>query len=129
MATHSAGVTFSWSGSLGTIFKISRKGLKWTECDATVLTSVNVFKEFIPGFGDGGSLTFSMRWNKTNFNTLYTAAAARTIATGTMTFPDGSTFACSCFCSMLDDEIPEDNTIDTEVNFKFTGKPVFTPAA
>ncbi len=69
-----------------------------------------------------------MRWTKTAYGTLHTAAMARTIATGTITFPDGSTWACSSFVTQLDDDVPEDDVINSDVTLKFTGTPTYTAA-
>lgn len=127
VALHSSGTTLSFNGALGNVFKISRKGYKVKSVDATVLSSPDVHMEFIPGFADAGELTFSTRWQKTDFNTLY--ATVRTTYAVTLTFPNGSTWVCDGFITSLDDEVPEDDAIGTEVTIKFTGKPVYTPAA
>lgn len=127
MATHSLNAAFAWGGAIGSIYKYSIKGMKWKACDATEL--VDAFMQSIPGRGDAGSLSIGVRWNKVGMGAIHTAAAARTTQTGTVTLPDGTTFACSAFVTGIDIDVPEDDPIDEGVEFKFTGTPTVTLAA
>lgn len=95
--------------------------------DVTHMDSDDAFREKIAGLVDAGQLELELQYTKGYYNTLQ--GKWRQTVPIIVTFPDGSTFACSGHLTNLGLAVTLDDKITQPVTFDITGKPVFTPAA
>jgi hypothetical protein len=125
MASASYNTTFSFNATIGEVLNITAPQISVEPIETTHLTSSNAFKEFIPGFGDGGEISLTINYAKAQLSTLY--GLIRTVASFTLTFADSSTWTGSAFLTALSGgEVEEDNRVTCEITLKVTGKPTFT---
>lgn len=124
MAVTSYGCTFTIGGVSCQITNFNVGGIQISAIETTHLASSNAFKEFLPGLGDGGELSFTINYIKAQMTSLY--ALARTVSAFTLTLSDGSTLTGSGFFTSLGLAAPEDDRITQDVTVKITGKPTFT---
>jgi hypothetical protein len=95
------------------------------EVDVTNLLSPNVFKEFLPGWGDGGQVAIEANLAKTQFFILY--GILRTPSSWKIIFSDGSNWTFSGFLTALATDNPEgDEPATSPFTIKVTGKPVYS---
>lgn len=97
-ATKGYGTTISGSstGALGYIKKIARSGMKAFVIENTDMSANYVEKA--PGILDAGEVTIDLTHVKATASTIRNATGAAS-QTWTITYPDGSTDACSGFIS------------------------------
>lgn len=79
------------------------------------------FIEKKPGMIDPGQITVTISYDKTQYNTLQTAAAARTIKWCKLTAPDGGNLIFQGFFTGLDFAVPEDDKVTDDLTLEITG--------
>ncbi len=126
----SPGTTLSGAttGAIGKLKNISVGGISVTDVDVSHLTSTDRFKEFAAGMKDPGTLDGSLVYESGTGEDLLDAVGGEN-ETWTLTFPDGSTFACSGYMKSLGMEVPEDGAITRSISIKLSGKPTFIDAS
>lgn len=112
--------------AIAEVLKISGPNQSADDVDASSMDSADSFKEFIPGFRDGGELNLELNYLKANVASFYAALAVAD--TFTLTFPCGSTWVFSGYLKSINQETPFDAKMTMSGTFKITGKPVFTSA-
>jgi predicted secreted protein len=122
-----ATLTGSVNGAFAEIMSINLPDQKRDDIDVTTMDSTDMWREFIPGLKDAGSLTMQLLFEKANYSKVQTAFAGNP-ETWTIGIPDGSTFSCSGYLNANGGEIPLDEKITQSVTLKLSGKPTFVPA-
>jgi len=124
-----SGATFA-----GVLLAVIAEVLKFSGPNPTVddvevsnMDSVDNWKEFIPGFKDGGELTLDLNYLKAQITNLYAALAVAD--TFTLTLPDASTFVFGGYLKTINQETPHAEKITANATFKVSGEPVYTAGA
>ena len=124
VSTYSQVISIGVGGHMIDIVDISSSG------------SASQCMEFLPGLINPGSIVVMLRYGGTggntadgSYTTLSASILARTIATWTLTFPGGATWACSGFISKLGIATHYRGGSTIPVTIKCTGLPTFTAAA
>lgn len=94
------------------------------DIDVTHLQSPNQFKEFIPGWGDGGVVTIEANFTKAQLNSLY--GTIRTVQNWKIVFSDLSNWAFSGYINAISTDTPLEEEVQMPFSIKVTTKPVFT---
>lgn len=140
-AITSPGVTFLYDldgtppfTDIGDVIDISGPGVTIESKEKTTLASAARFKEFCPGFGDGGEVTFNVLMKKAKVTALKTLWFV--VFYGRLQWPlqDGestpSYWEFTCFITNHGEEHPEDGGRCTiPVTTKISGEPDFTEGA
>ena len=116
-------VTISTITNLTDLIDADADGFKIGETKITHIASPNGFHEYTPGFGDGGTLSCTINFDKTTYNTL--TGFARAIKWWKLAAPDGGNLSCRGFITELPFKVPDDDRITGTVKIKLTGKPTF----
>jgi len=136
------GTTLSVAGTnVAEVFNVSGPSFSQTAVDTTHHTSTSRFRTFVPGFSDGGEVSFDIRYiptDATHDETANTGLVGLFGATSTttfvLTFPDNGATSNSNFSfdGIVTDLTPTadlDTSLDASVTIKVSGKPTFTAAA
>jgi hypothetical protein len=106
--------------------------------ETTVLKSTNSYREFLPGFKDGGELTIKLRFAKEAFEDLDDAFESDVISNWkiTLTLLSGEATATNWIAKAIitDLSVPEasadnEDIWEVDVTLKITGKPAYTKGA
>lgn len=126
------------------VVSLSGVGRSNTVVEVTHLSSDDFAKEKIPGFEDGGQVTFRLNYSTTILAALdelrpqagRVAGSPGAIGTGSwgrlrfvMQLPDGAQWWFRGFVQGAPFTVPEDDRITVECTIEISGKPVFTAAA
>lgn len=125
---HSTTLSGATTGAIGTIQSINVSGPSRDSIDVSHFGSTDAYREFIPGMIDAGQISGTIKYDKSVVNTLVSGIESDA-EIWTITFPDGSTFACSGFITAApvgSGDTGSDLTGDFTI--KLTGKPTFTAA-
>ncbi len=130
MANIGHGTTLSGAttGTIAQIVSMKLPDQKADDIDITTMESVGKWREFMAGLKDAGALTLQLLYEKANYN-IVLGALGGAAEVWTITFPDGSSFACSGYINANGGDDPLDDKITQSVTFKLSGEPTFTPAA
>lgn len=118
---------------LAQVVRISPPDIGVSAVECTHLDSPNYAREYIPGLIEGGSCSFDLRFDKTEFNLLY--GLLRITEQWRVVFPDAATEATSSkvefdgFFTALGQAVNLDDAVQAMGVIKVTGKPTFTPAS
>lgn len=107
------------------IIDMDGPSIEVTAVETTHLQSPDCFKEFAPGFGDGGEVNFRVNTNTENLTILY--GMLRNMYDWRITHPNGDdTWEFEGFITSLNGgDIPEDDRVTSDVTIKVHQKPVF----
>jgi len=103
------------------------------EVDVTNMDSPNAFKEYIFGLKDGGNITITLNYDKSELEALYgllrikrgfQATVPDTDGTG-----DGSVWTFDGFVTSVSGNVAVADAIELSVSIRVTGNVEFTPAA
>lgn len=134
MGQHTHGTTIGYGTTtptvtIGRLMSFNTSGMTRDSIDTSSCDSVEKFRTFIPGMIDAGEISGTIRFAKAELAEVQTALTD-TKKNWTLTFPDGSTFACQGFMTAglnVTGEYQGDMTSDFTV--KLCKKPTITPAA
>jgi hypothetical protein len=95
------------------------------DIEVTNLLSPNVYKEYLPGWGEGGTVSIEANYAKTQFNIMY--GVLRTPSAWKIIFSDGSNWVFNGYLNALATDNPEgDEPVASPFTIKITGKPVYS---
>lgn len=101
----------------------------------THLESDSKAHEKIPGFMDGGQVTFRLNYYKANAGLVFVNLPDSAGASPSwdrlqwlVQFPDGGQWYCTAFIQGMPFEVPEDDRITLEVTLEISGYPSFNSA-
>jgi len=106
------------------VYSIKGPDITVDAINVSTLQSTNVFKEFISGFGDGGSVTLECRYTAAQFSTLY--GLIRATQVWRVLFSDGSKWDFSGLLTAMSTDIPLEEDVTMPMTIKVTGKPTFS---
>jgi predicted secreted protein len=119
---------------VGTLFKrgtnavaeinsISGPNLTRGTIDVTSLDSTGGYREFIPGFRDGGEVTLSCNWVLTEWSDWLADFQSDVIQTYTITLSnaEATEITFSAYCTGVGVEIPMDGKVTNDVTLKISG--------
>ncbi len=111
----------AWA-SLGEVTNITGPGMSRDTHDVTSLASTNGYREFIPGLRDPGALTFTMWFNRTDYDAMKTLFESDTITDFELILDDteNTTLEFSGFVTEMPLTVP-DGPIACEVTIKISG--------
>lgn len=129
MGVLAAGSYFSYESggvytALAEVMDISGPNGTVGDVDITHLLSSNVAKDYIPGFHDGGTVSFTMRFNAANLATMY--GFIRSSKYWRITCSNGSKWDFYGHINGYGTEVPLEEDITQTFQFKLSGKPTFT---
>lgn len=111
------------------VTEITLPNIEINDVDKSHLLSTDYFREFTPGMGNSGEITFKVLFEKVQQAALY--ALIRTSRWWRVQFPlaDGesspSDWKCSGYIKAIQNMNPIDDKMEAEFKIKFTGKPAF----
>ena len=91
--------------------------------DVTSLDSTGGYREFIPGFRDGGEVTLSCNWVRDEWDDWLADFHSDTIQTYTIVLSNDETteISFSAYCVGMGVEVPMDDKVTNEVTLKISG--------
>jgi len=119
--------------AVGDIIAVTPPSISFGSAETTVLDSANAFKEYIASWGDGGDISFTIRFAKAQLAALY--ALVRVTYYWKIKFPlvgsesTESEWLAQGFITAIDTSegsAESDDVFDVDVTIKVTGKPTFT---
>lgn len=120
-------VVDTYGNTLGNCLDVSGPSVSVDDIEVTHNDSTSGWKEFLPGFKDGGEVTFSMRFNKTEF-----AEAFGIIGTSKfweLKLSDLSSYEWEGYIKGFSNETAYAGDVTCSCTIKVTGVPTFTAAA
>ena len=119
---------------VGTLFKrgedtvaeinsISGPNMSRDPIDVTSLDSTGGYREFIPGFRDGGEVTLSCNWELGAWSDWLADFQSDNIVTYTIVLSndEATEISFDAYCVGMGVEIPTDDKVTNEVTLKITG--------
>ncbi len=106
------------------VVSINGPQITFTDVDITNLQSANVFKEFMAGFGDGGTVVLDCNFTAAQMTTLY--GMVRVTQVWRVLFSNASKWDFSGYINAISTDIPLDEEINMPISIKVTGKPTYT---
>lgn len=94
------------------------------DIDVTNLLSPNVFKEYLPGWGEGGVVTIEGNYNHTQAAILY--GTIRASQNWKMIFSDATYWTFTGYINAFSMDNPLTEQVTNPFSIKVTGKPVFS---
>jgi hypothetical protein len=130
---------------LGMMKSVSYSNHQIAKLEVSHLFSPLKYREFIPGFGDGGQLQMTFLYSGAVYESLYNEVPYLLDGSGALINPEynppahgrirmvledpwGNTLAARGFMQPPTIEVPEDGVIMCSSTFEITGPPVFTRA-
>ncbi|MDX9804005.1 MAG: phage tail tube protein [Dehalococcoidales bacterium] len=116
------------TNSIAEINSISGPNLTRDTIDVTSLNSIGGYREFIPGFRDGGEVTLSCNWVRDEWDDWLADFQSDTIQSYNITLSDtaGTVINFSAYCVGLGVEVPMDDKVTNEVTLKISGAVTLT---
>ena len=92
--------------------------------DVTSLDSTGGYREFIPGFRDGGEVTLDMNWTRNGYETMNTDFESDDSVNYQIVMTDtgATTYDFAAYVTALGSAIPTDDKITASVTLKITGQ-------
>jgi len=90
--------------------------------NVTSLTSVNGYREFIPSFRDGGTVTLAMLFTYAGYNLLKTDFQSDTLKDYEILLSDGSSITFSGYVQDLPVNVTFDDAVTSDTTIKVTGE-------
>lgn len=119
-------VVDTYGSTLGNCLDVSGPNISVNDIDVTTNDSTNGWMEFLPGLKDGGEVTFSMRFNKTEW-----AEAVGIIGVSKfwqLLLSDGSQFEWEGYIKGFGNETQYGSDVTCSCTIKVSGEPTFTAA-
>lgn len=124
----------SWT-PIATVLDVKPPKVKADDIETTVLDSPNEFKEWVPGYADGGEFEASIRFDKTQMAALY--ALFRQQISYQIQYPDGtlpppsggSTWGFAGYMNGVSNEVEKGKIVTADITVKVQSKPIFTPGS
>jgi predicted secreted protein len=109
--------------SVAEINSISGPNLTRDIIDVTSLDSTGGYREFIPGFRDGGKVTLSCNWARDEWDDWLADFHSDTIQTYTIVLSndEATEIRFSAYCVGMGVEVPMDDKVTNEVTLKVSG--------
>lgn len=96
--------------------------------DSTAHDTPDGFRTYLPGLGDAGEISITIRFTPTDHEQLYTDATTKVVGNWQMEWPDGTTLDFSAFINALTTSAPHDGLQEGNVTFRTSGLPTLTVA-
>lgn len=111
------------STSVAEINSISGPNMTRDTIDVTNLNSTGGYREFIPGFRDGGEVTLSCNWALDEWSDWLADFQSDTIVAYSITLAntEASVISFSAYCVGMGTEVPTDDKVTNEVTLKISG--------
>jgi len=92
--------------------------------DVTNLDSTGGYREFIPGFRDGGEISLTMNWTRDGYETLDGDFESDDSVNYQIVLTDtgATTYSFAAYCTALGQGVPMDDKITATATFKITGE-------
>jgi predicted secreted protein len=119
-----------WNGSsawanLAEVNSIKGPGMTRDTIDVTSLDSIGGYREFIGGFRDGGTLTFSMNFTRANYDLMKSDFESSDMGNYELVLPDSdkTSIEFEGLVTELPLTIPMDDKVTIDVTIKISGSP------
>lgn len=112
-------------GNLAEVNSIKGPGMTRDTIDVTSLDSTGGYREFIGGFRDGGTLTFSMNFTRANYDLMKADFESDDMGHYELVLPDGDQTSIE-FEGVVTEcplTIPMDDKVTIDVTIKISGEP------
>ncbi len=119
--------------NFATVLSVKPPKVEADDIETSHMDSPEDYKEFVAGWADGGTVSATIQFEKTQNAAIY--ALFRQDKGFKITFPDatdptaGSTWKFNGFIKTFANEVEREKLITADIDIKISGKPVFTPAA
>jgi len=122
--TNAAGWTTN-ATSVSKIDSITPPNPSGEDVETTDMSASDGYHTYIPGLVDGGEVTVTLKFDKTQEATLY--ALIRVVASFLITFPCSSKWFFPGYLKALGEaEVTKGGLMTTQATFKVSGAPLFT---
>ena len=105
------------------VTNISGPGFTRDLIEVTSLDSTGGWREFIPGFRDGGNLVLSMNYTRAGLDEFLADFESDDVQNYEIILPDDTSIEFEGFCQEFPLTIPTDAQITMEVTIKVSGSP------
>lgn len=116
----------SWT-EFAQILEIAPPEVEADDIEVSHMQSPDQFKQYDPGWADGGEIEMKIQFEKTGAAAAY--ALFRQKKGFRETYQDGSTWKIDGYIKKFGGTTEREGVVIVEITFKVSGKPVFTPAA
>lgn len=110
--------------AIAEVTNISGPGFTRDLIEVTSLDSTGGWREFIPGFRDGGNLVLSMNYTREGLDEFLADFESDDVGIYEVVLPDGTSIEFEGFVQEFPLTIPTDAQITMEVTIKVSGAPV-----
>jgi predicted secreted protein len=109
--------------SVAEINSISGPNMTRDTIDVTSLDSTGGYREFIPGFRDGGEVTLSCNWTLTEWSDWLADFQSDVLVSYTIVLAntEATEISFSAYCTGLSTAIPTDDKVTNDVTLKISG--------
>ncbi len=130
------GATYDASGSwtnLAKIVSIKPPPIEADDIETSNMDSPNDFKEWVAGWADGGTVSCTIQYEKTQNQALFDLF--RDPRGYKIVFPDsttpgaGSAWKFNGYLKKFGNEVEREKLVTADIDIKVSGEPVFVPAA
>lgn len=111
----------SWS-AIAEVKSISGPTMSREMIDVTNLDSTGGYREFVPSFRDGGTVTLSMNFTYAGYNSLKTDFQSDSLVDYEILLSDGTSIEFSGYVQDLPINVTFDDAVMTDVTIKVTGE-------
>jgi len=116
----------SWTKLAGVV-SVTPPSPEADDIDVSNMDSEEQFKEFEPGWADGGEVEMSIQFDADQASTVY--GMFRQKAGYRVTFSNGAKWGVSGYIKSYGDEVEREGIVTTSIKIKVSGKPTFAKAA
>lgn len=110
--------------NVANVYSIGGPQITVTDIETTILLSSNFFKEFISGFGDGGTVQIEAYQDGAQMATLY--GMLRVVQAWRIVFVDNSKWDFNGRINAIGSNIEREDAVTMPFGIKVSGKPTFT---
>jgi hypothetical protein len=109
--------------AIANVVSIGGPDITVADVDVTVLLSPNLWKQYIPGFKEGGTIQMECRYDHLQFAALFNSLGSA--QNYQILFTDGSKFQCPGYLNALSTNIPLEEDVGSPFTLKVSGQPTF----
>ena len=109
--------------TIAEVTNISGPGMTRDLIEVTSLDSTGGYREFLPGFRDGGTVVLSMNYTRAGLDEFLADFESDTIQNYEIILPDGTSIEFEGFVQEFPLTIPTDSQITMETTIKVSGAP------